>query len=60
MDKHEHMKGSEGYKPKYRSRMVACGHLEKVDRDELRCDSPTADAEVHCLIASYVTRLLES
>ena len=32
---------------------MACGHLEHVDRNELRCDSPTADAEVHCLIASY-------
>ena len=49
----EHQKGSEGYEPKYRSRLVACGHLEHVDKNELRCDSPTADAEIHCLIASY-------
>ena len=53
VDKHEHQKGSEGYEPKYRSRLVACGHLEHVDKNELRCDSPTADAEIHCLIASY-------
>ncbi|CAE7312962.1 unnamed protein product, partial [Symbiodinium necroappetens] len=53
VDKNEHQKGSEDYRPKYRSRLVACGHLEHVDRNELDCDSPTADAEVHCLIASY-------
>ena len=53
VDKHEHQKGSKDCKPKYRSRLVACGHLEHVDRNELRCNSPTADAEVHCLIASY-------
>eukprot|EP00439_Symbiodinium_sp_Y106_P002780 s7959_g1.t1 len=46
VDKHERQKGSEGYEPKYRSRLVACGHLEHVDKNELRCDSPT-------LIASY-------
>ena len=32
---------------------MACGHLEHVDKNELRCDSPTADADFHCLIASY-------
>ena len=46
VDKNEHQKGSEDYRPKYRSRLVACGHLEHVDRSELGSDSPTADAEV--------------
>ena len=53
VDKHEHLKGTEAYTPKFRSRLVSCGNFEDVDKSQLRCDSPTAEAETHCMIASY-------
>ena len=53
VDKHEHLKGTEAYTPKFRSRLVSCGNFEDVDESQLRCDSPTAEAETHCMIASY-------
>ena len=50
-DKNAHKAGTPDYKPEYKSRLVACGHLE--DRRGIRSDSPTVDLEVLNLIASF-------
>ena len=52
-DKNEHLKGTPEYSPKMKARLVICGNFEDVSRDEVRCDAPTADAEAHCLLASW-------
>ena len=53
-DKHEHLKGTPEYSPKMKARLVICGNFEDVSREDVRCDAPTADAESHCLLASWV------
>ena len=52
-DKHEHLKGTPEYSPKMKARLVICGNFEDVSREDVRCDAPTADAESHCLLASW-------
>ena len=52
-DKHEHLKGTPEYSPKMKARLVICGDFEDVSREDVRCDAPTADAESHCLLASW-------
>ncbi|CAL1129119.1 unnamed protein product [Cladocopium goreaui] len=52
-DKHEHLKGAPEYSPKMKARLVICGNFEDVSREDVRCDAPTADAESHCLLASW-------
>ena len=41
------------YSPKMKARLVICGNFEDVSREDVRCDAPTADAESHCLLASW-------
>ena len=36
-----------------KARLVICGNFEDVSREDVRCDAPTADAESHCLLASW-------
>ena len=36
-----------------KARLVICGNFEDVSREDVRCDAPTADAEAHCLLASW-------
>eukprot|EP00435_Cladocopium_sp_Y103_P049354 s1856_g14.t2 len=52
-DKNEHLKGTDQYVPKMKARLVICGNFEDVSREDVRCDAPTADAESHCLLASW-------
>ena len=52
-DKHEHLKGTPEYSPKMKARLVICDNFEDVSREDVRCDAPTADAESHCLLASW-------
>ena len=52
-DKHSHLQGTEQYTPKHKARLVFCGNFEQVSREEVRCDSPTAEPEAHHLIASW-------
>ena len=52
-DKHEQLKGTPEYSPKMKARLVICGNFEDVSREDVRCDAPTADAESHCLLASW-------
>ena len=51
--KHEHLKGTPEYSPKMKARLVICGNFVDVSREDVRCDAPTADAESHCLLASW-------
>jgi hypothetical protein len=49
-DKAEHKKGSPDYVPVWKSRRVSCGNFETTEG--FRSDSPTADIDLHLLIAN--------
>eukprot|EP00438_Fugacium_kawagutii_P009145 Skav206186 [mRNA] locus=scaffold1844:100592:105303:- [translate_table: standard] len=51
-DKNQHKQGTAGYSPKYKSRLVSCGNFEK-GAEGLRSDSPTAECELHHLLAAF-------
>ena len=51
-DKNEHLKGTTQYEMKLKSRLVVRGDEEKCI-DDLRSDSPTADAEAFALVVSF-------
>ena len=52
-DKAEHKKGSSDYTPVWKSRLVSCGNYETTEG--LRSDSPTADIDLHLLIAIWAS-----
>ncbi|CAE7249187.1 RE2 [Symbiodinium natans] len=57
-DKHEHLKGTPGYRPKYKARLVACGNFEHISTGEdIRADSPTAEPEALAFICSWASSL---
>ena len=57
-DKHEHLKGTPGYRPKYKARLVACGNFEHISTGEdIRADSPTAESEALAFICSWASSL---
>ena len=41
--------------PIYKARLVSCGNFEKVDKGEVRCDSPTSEPESHLVLASHAS-----
>ena len=51
VDKHDHLIGTAGYTPKFKSRMVSCGNFEH--SEGLRSDSPTSDLETHHVVAAW-------
>lgn len=51
-DKRQHKQGAAGYEPKYKSRLVSCGNFETA-AEGLRSDSPTAECELHHLLAAF-------
>ena len=57
-DRHEHLKGTPGYRPKYKARLVACGNFEHISTGEdIRADSPTAEPEALAFICSWASSL---
>eukprot|EP00435_Cladocopium_sp_Y103_P052029 s2760_g16.t1 len=52
-EKAEHKKGSPDYAPIWKSRLVSCGNFEITEG--LRSDSPTADIDLHFLIAVWAS-----
>ena len=46
-----------GYVPVHKARLVSCGNFERVEKGELRCDSPTSDPECHLLLASFAVTM---
>ena len=53
-DKHEFKKGLPGYEPFYKSRLVSCGNYETA-AEGIRSDSPTADGELHHVVAAWAS-----
>ena len=55
--KNIHEQDQPGYVPVHKARLVSCGNLERVEKGELRCDSPTSDPECHLLLASFAATM---
>ena len=55
--KNIHEQDQPGHVPVHKARLVSCGNLERVEKGELRCDSPTSDPECHLLLASFASTM---
>ena len=59
VDTMKNMHGSHkpDFEPVYKARLVSCGNFEKVEKGEVRCDSPTREPESHLVLASHASSL---
>ena len=55
--KNAHEAHKPDFEPVYKARLVSCGNFEKVEKGEVRCDSPTSEPESHLVLASCASSL---
>ena len=55
--KNMHESHKPDFEPIYKARLVSCAHFEKVEKGEVRCDSPTSKPESHLVLASSASSL---